>query len=440
MARWNDARFKATHNSYSGNIDGYRGSILQQLDAGVRLLEIDLHRDTGAASGDYLLGHDDPGDQVWLESTNPRTLALSAWLRLIAQWMDGHPQAAPLVLLLDCKDNFSRPESLTRGNFAALNELLLRILGSRLLLPAALPNPWPDVDAVRGRVLAVISGDTTRGYRYDGGARPAVSSNAAGHVVEVHDSGHATRWYWSGALQADGTVRWVRHGKYGDGVDPAIALRDDGWLVEVHKSGVHDTLWSHVGRVRPDFEIEWSPSDKYDNGAHPTLRFQPDGSVREIHKSEAHEQNWEWTGRLDTTARTVDWGEHGKTSDPRFDKAATVGGTRAIRVATGSDEGSPDETLLYSTGPGQRRIRYRQLALVDRQSRDPAWLGGGRFASIGRDGDASFLAEQIAAGCLSRVWQFDPRESATPAPHYPATDDPYAAAYLEYCARVGAIE
>lgn len=37
------ATFRATHNSYSGNLGGTRGSIVSQLDAGVRFLELDIH-------------------------------------------------------------------------------------------------------------------------------------------------------------------------------------------------------------------------------------------------------------------------------------------------------------------------------------------------------------------------------------------------------------
>src|SRR5437763_1583944 len=43
------AVFRATHNSYSGNVDGSKGSIVSQLDRGVRFLEFDIH-DNGYAT------------------------------------------------------------------------------------------------------------------------------------------------------------------------------------------------------------------------------------------------------------------------------------------------------------------------------------------------------------------------------------------------------
>lgn len=43
------AIFRATHNSYSGDIGGSRGSIVSQLDSGVRFVEFDVH-DNGYAT------------------------------------------------------------------------------------------------------------------------------------------------------------------------------------------------------------------------------------------------------------------------------------------------------------------------------------------------------------------------------------------------------
>lgn len=49
MTLFNEASFRATHNSYSGK---ERGSILAQLDSGIRCVELDIHdKGFGAVGG-----------------------------------------------------------------------------------------------------------------------------------------------------------------------------------------------------------------------------------------------------------------------------------------------------------------------------------------------------------------------------------------------------
>ena len=67
------AIFRATHNSYSGNVDGAKNSITYQLDHGIRFIELDVHDNGYATSHDYAIGHDSPGDQVDHSGTRPRT-------------------------------------------------------------------------------------------------------------------------------------------------------------------------------------------------------------------------------------------------------------------------------------------------------------------------------------------------------------------------------
>jgi hypothetical protein len=73
MPSFDRISLRATHNSYSGNIDGARGTLLDQLRVGVRSLGLDLHAGDCAAAGDYGIGHDHPGDQVWNQGSNPST-------------------------------------------------------------------------------------------------------------------------------------------------------------------------------------------------------------------------------------------------------------------------------------------------------------------------------------------------------------------------------
>ncbi|EWM11261.1 hypothetical protein [Kutzneria sp. 744] len=228
--------FLATHNSYSGNVDGAKNSIPYQLDHGVRFIELDVHDNDYAANHDYSIGHGGPGDRVD-HAGNPASNLLHDWLAVIAGWSAAHPTHAPLVVMLDLKDDLTDNYSFAAGNLTAVNQELQSAFGSSILHPADYVGT-PSVDSLRGRVLPLLSGDagTRTEYKRDVGYHPAVAINSHGQIVEVHDSGAGALWYWTGTVAADGTVTWLRHGKYDSGTTPAVALNDAGQLVEVHQS------------------------------------------------------------------------------------------------------------------------------------------------------------------------------------------------------------
>jgi hypothetical protein len=248
----------ATHNSYAGVPSGDVGPLRRQLDAGVRFVELDVH-DNEFGSYGYRIGHEAPGDQVSKAGGNPRTDKLVAWLRAIAGWSDANPRHAPVAVALDIKDDLTDNRSFAEGNLARLNADLGDCL-PRLFTSESLGSElWPTVDALRGQAVVVLSGDagTRLAYVRDRGHNPAVAANAAGHVVEVHDSGGGDLWYWTGTLAGPQQVRWCRHGHYDTGQRPAVALDDAGLVVEVHEDpdGDHQ-LWYRVGRLTDDLEIK----------------------------------------------------------------------------------------------------------------------------------------------------------------------------------------
>lgn len=426
------AVFAATHNSYSG---GDRGSIAYQLDHGVRFVEFDVHDNGYATNNDYGIGHGSPGDQVD-HAGNPSSNLLRDWLNAVAAWSAAHPAAAPIVVMLDLKDNLTDNPSYAAGNLTALNRELETAFGSRLLRPTAYAGQ--SVDALRGKVLALLSGngESRTEYRRDVGYNPAVALNARGQIVEVHDSGGGALWYWTGTYQADGTITWLRHGKYDSGVTPAVALNDDGWLVEVHKSETLSTLWYHVGRLGADGEISWSPSHQYDSGVLPTVAFTGAG-LREIHKSQSNDQNWEWRGTLNTAAGTVSWTGNAKTADARFDK--TTSGH--VRVSTGADGAAPAQTLRWTTDRASGRIRYQQTAFDEFQDGDGALLQEGALFYGAPASNKSFIVAARNSGHLVRGWDFDSSGAATqPLANYPATNSPYAAWYQTLLTQAGAVQ
>jgi hypothetical protein len=438
------AVFRATHNSYSGNVDGAKGPLTYQLDHGVRFLELDVHDNGYAENGDYSIGHGSPGDKVD-HAGNPGSNLLHDWLNAIASWSSAHPTHAPLVVMLDLKDDLTDNHSDAAGNLTALNRELRSAFGSQLLQARDYAQ-GSTVDALRGRVLTLLSGDqTTRlEYRRDVGYHPAVAINGSGQVVEVHDSGHGTLWYWTGNLGANGVVTWLRHGYYDTGTTPAVTLNDDGWLVEAHQSSTATTLWYHVGHLGADGEISWAASHKYDDGVQPTVRFtSPTGTaVREIHRSQSHDQNWTWQGELNTGAQTVGWSGNATTSDARYDLSTSAAGGRSVHVYTGADGATPAETLRVTTDQvAGGLIRYQQTAFDEYQQGDSAELQPGALFYGAPSSAKDFIVSARNTNHLVRGWDFDSADRATdPLANYPATNTPDAPWYQTMVTDAGAIE
>ncbi|MEU6720830.1 hypothetical protein ABZ897_56045 [Nonomuraea sp. NPDC046802] len=427
------AIFRATHNSYSGNVEGVKNSITYQLDHGVRFIELDVHDNGYATARDYAIGHDAPGDQVD-HSGNPASNLLREWLEVVNTWSARHPDAAPIVVMLDLKDDLTDNPSFAAGNLAALNQEIVSVFGSRLLKAEDYPSGSPTVDSLRGRVLTLLSGDgkTRTEYKRDIGSNPSIALNAKGQIVEVHDSGAGALWYWTGRYD-NGRVTWLRHGKYDNGQTPAVALNDNGDLVEVHQSQSATTLWYRVGRLGADGEITWSSSRQYDNGVLPTITFtNPSGTqLREIHRSQNNDQNWQWNGTLNTGASTVSWSGNATTSDARFDKTTSRRGTSSVRVWTGADGPTPARTLRVDTDRFTgARIRYPQVAFDEFQKGDSAELQQGALFYAAPANESDFITSARRSGRLVRGWDFDRADLATtPLANYPATNHPYNAWY-----------
>lgn len=436
------AIFRATHNSYSG---GAKNSIAYQLDHGIRFIELDIHDNDYATDHDYAIGHDSPGNQVD-HTGNPASNLLRDWLNVINTWSAQHPTAAPIMVALDVKDNLTDNPSYAAGEPAALNQELTSVFGSRLLQAKDYPASPPTVDALRGRVLAVISGngETRTQYKRDVGYNPAVAINGRGQVVEVHDSGSGALWYWTGTYGADGRVTWLRHGKYDNGVTPSVTLNDNGDLVEVHQSQTATTLWYRVGRLGADGEITWSASHQYDNGVLPTVRFTDAAGtqLREIHRSQSNTQNWNWTGALNAGAMTVSWSGNAKTSDARYDKTTSTSGTSRVHVWTGADGPTSAQTLRLDTDRyAGDRIRYQQVAFDEFQQGNSAELQQGALFYAAPATESSFITAARQAGRIVRGWDFDSASDATtPLANYPATNRPYDTWYQNLLTQSGAIE
>ena len=141
------------------------------------------------------------------------------------------------------------------GSMDKLNDIFVETLGNSIFAPMYFAGEWPTVDELRNRFVLVLSGheESRQLYKRDRGYHPAVAINDSGQVIEVHDSGSGSLWYWSGQMRSDGSVEWKRHGRYDSGQKPAIALNNDGWFVEVHQSESNTTLWYRTGQIDSDY-------------------------------------------------------------------------------------------------------------------------------------------------------------------------------------------
>lgn len=181
--RLNHLQALGSHNSYhqlagapvDPELDYVHAPLAEQLDAGVRHVEIDVHRD--ADSGVLAVYHIKHLDEV----SSCETLA--ACLGELRAWSDRHPRHHLIIVLLEPKDDLARAaiavgadpaatgELPWTGAIAAIDDEIRRAWPDRLLVPrqvigdhaslraAITADGWPAIDQTRQH-LAVVLLDT----------------------------------------------------------------------------------------------------------------------------------------------------------------------------------------------------------------------------------------------------------------------------------------
>lgn len=424
-----EAVFAATHNSYSG---GARGTIREQLDAGVRFLEFDVHADDFDTVG-YQVGHDAPGHEVQTGSGNPEGLALVAWLAVIQTWRAENPNHAPLTIGLDLKsDLWARPTA-EAGNLGAFQLLLERTFGDALFTEDEAARGWPTVDELRGRVLAVLSGNTaTRlAHRRVIGSNPAIAVNDFGSIVVAHESEHGVT-VWAGSK-----TQGMRHFQHLPGADPAVALQTDAVvLLTVEGAAVvarhgrladGDIVWDYGPTALPDAEPVRAPSVRF------THRLVE--NVRAVHETATGELR-AWSGAWDGVG--FNWAAG--TASERWDEAA-VDGFSIHQQATAPF----GDILAYSEAATTRRVRLAATMFSESQFSGPTEFEADQVLFFAADAfspqGVSWATEKRRAGGIVRLWKFNlPNVTPDPAPSFPATDAPRGDFYRGYCASMGCVD
>ncbi len=411
-----------THNSYSG---GARGSIVAQLNRGIRCIEFDFHDNDFEGVGDYRLGHTSHDSEVELGGGNPRTSELTQWLELVAQWSDDHAGHGPLIVLLDAKDNLKdnlNPES---GNLGRLNDIVRTTLGQRLYLPAG-ADANPQVSALRNRILVVLSGDriTRTAYIADEGEQPAVSSHASGAVVSMHSDGRNRLWYWTGRLEPNASkVRWLQHGRYDTGTEPSVLLTASNVVVEVHRSHTRDRLFGAVGDLDDGGRLNWRDERSLFDGQNPSLTLTADGRIKLVYETSEFS-----SGRAQRFGRVVD-------GELRFDEAqstqqfgADVSNNGVLEIIASGIAGHSDTTLLYrmATETDFDFVRYEQLMFTEYQSGDGAFLADQAVFAGFKSGRTQELTRNLDR-YITRLWGYDQGDStASIQPNLLSADEPFA--------------
>ncbi len=457
MARYDLCRFWSTHNSYDG-LDGngnLKGTLATQLAGNVRCLELDLWDSDYAQFGDYRLGHLKAGDGVALGGgaggQNPRTLLFADWLTAVKNWSDAKAGAhAPITLVLDLKSDLT--DNAQGGDLEDLNATLEDVLGDALFtrddFDATPARQWPEVDALEGRFITVLSGDSASrlAYRYCFGAQPALAANASGDVVLAYPSPAGDMRCWSGRVKPrDGRVDWRRKGTYGFDPntvsEPSLAVTDDGFVVSVHRIGPRPgeagpaLLECQVGAIQDDGRIAWGEPDTFGAGLEPGVSVVSPNRLVEVHKTPSGKSLRQRAGTLDRARKRVSWGDAAPAAAPLpRDVVAWKGhDLRCLTNALGM--------VLCAVDGAQRPVQHRQLAFVELQSGEErrGFVDPLFFSATAAEKDA--IAAARAAGMVARGYWF--RESDRTQPPTPpqenmaATDEPQSPWYAAYMADGG---
>ncbi|MFX1374408.1 MAG: hypothetical protein ACFFA0_01215 [Promethearchaeota archaeon] len=154
---YHQAFFKTSHNSYVH-------SIREQLNAGVRGLEYDIHDNNIQKLGDFEVYHlENHIDSFLGEGGNPDNLLFSNWLKVLNDWsIEQDNQHAPITLFIELKDCIidSNNEPEEKFGIKKFNQIILNSVDSKSLYTYKNFREnnynWPTVHELRGKILFVL--------------------------------------------------------------------------------------------------------------------------------------------------------------------------------------------------------------------------------------------------------------------------------------------
>jgi len=164
---YNKCFFKTTHNSY-------KFYLKEQLDHGVRGLELDIHDDPSffrflRRKDNFKIGHLIPSDEVNFGDGNPfLNNNLEKWMDKIYEWSNKHDHG-PITIFLEIKGNFIDEDNVPSKKYGLkrLNEQILKSLGKKRDKLYTYQNflnfnkdknslTWPSIDDLKNKFIVVL--------------------------------------------------------------------------------------------------------------------------------------------------------------------------------------------------------------------------------------------------------------------------------------------
>ncbi|WP_197976481.1 Ca2+-dependent phosphoinositide-specific phospholipase C [Sphingomonas sp. CFBP 13720] len=195
--RLNDIVAVGTHNSYKQAVppddmarliaadpravalDYAHRPIAEQLDAGMRQIELDVYRDDAGSL--YAQAGDDPAmtapglKVMHMPGIDRRSSCVTfvACLRTVRAWSDAHPDHVPILILVNAKDDATplapAPRRFDAAGFDGIDAEIRSVFPTdRIVTPdsvqgraptlreAVLAGGWPTLDRARGRVIFAL--------------------------------------------------------------------------------------------------------------------------------------------------------------------------------------------------------------------------------------------------------------------------------------------
>lgn len=187
----------------ASSIDYGHISFTEQLDMGLRNLEIDVYADAKGGKYAYPKGLEwakgqapfnvsgemkEPGFKMFhIPDLDFRSNALSlkGGLIQLRKWSEANPDHTPVFITLEAKDDsikrpgFTQPERFTSQTFNELDQVILKYLGDRHLIKpdkvrgkyktleaAVLNNNWPSLGSSRGKFIFVLDAKGEKMEKY----------------------------------------------------------------------------------------------------------------------------------------------------------------------------------------------------------------------------------------------------------------------------------
>jgi len=328
---FNETHYRVSHNSYSGNQDsGYRGGITQQLDAGLRFVELDIHLQSDSPPF-FKIGHSHPEQYVEINDYgNPDDYNAKAWISVVKDWVQKYQPTEPVILAFDWKSGFDKDNE---EDQLAIQTLHGYFADSIYLFPKDFDAENTPVSQYAGRIMVVLSGEENARKYYSDAKHYCFSDCEDSSVPEAHmfveyqdgnDETLAGELFYAREFKNDG-CKWAKNVEEGGGshftrlwllTSPCEWADADGSLNGPNLPATNFPYfgwyarYTHDLKAIPDFgfkTISWNKYDTPRKGSNPDVAVNNLGHVVEVHKSQHHDQLYYSIGNISDDGNSINW-------------------------------------------------------------------------------------------------------------------------------------